>query len=190
MEACIDEAGRGCVFGPVCAAAVIWDDSIDHPYLKDSKKLTEHRRNVAFDFVRDNAIAFSVQYASHEEIDAMNISNATQLAMHRCLDALDLDFDTIRVDGNFFKPYRRIPHACITGGDASVKGISAASILAKVSRDRWVCELADAEESLRVYNIQRHKGYCTAAHVDAIKNCGRSRWHRMSFRLPFEKVWL
>ena len=188
MDACIDEAGRGCIFGPVCAAAVIWDDNISHSLLKDSKKLTAKQRDVAFDFVIDNAVDYSICYASNQEIDTHNILQATQIAMHRCLDSMNLDFDDILVDGNYFKTYFGHGHRCIVGGDAKVLGISAASILAKVSRDMYVCDLVQQHPELQQYGLESHKGYCTKLHIDSVKEYGRSDWHRMTFKLPYEKV--
>lgn len=187
MNACIDEAGRGCVYGPVCASAVLWNDEVTHSLLRDSKRLSAKQRNEMYDFVTDNAIDWSVCYAEAEEVDSLNILHATQLAMHRCLDSLDVCFDEILVDGNFFSSYHGIPYRCIVGGDNVVPGISAASILAKVSRDRRVCEDVLKRPELEQYCIQQNKGYCTKAHCDAIQKIGRTAGHRMTFMLPFEK---
>jgi len=187
LAAGVDEAGRGCVFGPVCAAAVIWNPECTTDYIKDSKKLSEKRRKIAYEYIIDNAIDYSIGFASAQEIDSMNILHATQLAMHRALDGLSLEVDQIDVDGNYFKPYMCTPHQCVIGGDRVLAHISAASILAKVSRDELVARTVQENPALRVYKLESHKGYCTRAHCEALQTHGRSAEHRRSFRLPFEK---
>lgn len=184
MNVGIDEAGRGCVFGPVVSAAVVWDDSIEHKWLKDSKKLTPKQRALMYDWVKDNAIDYAICSATVEEIDSLNILNATMVSMHRCLDELKLDFDHIYVDGTYFKKYKEYDHTCVVKGDESMKSISAASILAKVFRDMTVSEMGGLYPE---YNIEGNKGYCTKQHCDAIQQYGRTELHRKSFRLPFEK---
>uniref|UniRef100_A0A6C0F8C5 Ribonuclease HII n=1 Tax=viral metagenome TaxID=1070528 RepID=A0A6C0F8C5_9ZZZZ len=187
MNACLDEAGRGCIYGSVYAAAVIWNDEIKHKYLKDSKKLTLLQRKSMYDFIIDNAIDFSIQFATSQEIDQMNILNATQLAMHRALDELTIDFDEIYVDGNYFKPYKNYMYSCIIKGDSTICGISAASILAKVTHDDYIESCVDIDESLKKYSLNSNKGYCTQQHCKAVQKFGKTLNHRLTFRLPFEK---
>jgi len=190
MNVGIDEAGRGCVFGSVYAAAVIWDDTIINEYIKDSKKLTKKKRQEMFEFVKEHAIDYGIGMASAKEIDEINILQATQLAMHRALDGLKLDFDHINVDGNYFnyyysetsKDYK--PHTCIIQGDSKVKAISAASILAKVSHDNYI-EIKSKQ--FNKYNLESNMGYCTKKHIAAIQANGRTFDHRHTFKMPFEK---
>ena len=188
MNACLDEAGRGCIYGPVYSAAVLWNDEITHKLLKDSKKLSENQRNIMYDFILDHAIDYSIQSSTSQEIDQLNILNATQLSMHRCLDSLHLDFDSIYVDGNFFKPYKHYTHFCIVGGDSIINGISAASILAKVSHDNNITNCVHLDPSLERYHLLSNKGYCTQQHSKAVQEFGKTLNHRITFRLPFEKV--
>ena len=190
MEVGIDEAGRGCAFGSVYAAAVIWDNSVVNEYIKDSKKLTKKKRQEMFEFVKDNAIDYGIGVASAKEIDEKNILQATQLAMHRALDSLCLDFDHINVDGNYFNYYYSEttkefkPHTCIINGDTLIKAISAASILAKVSHDNYIEKMS---EQYKEYNLESNMGYCTKKHIDAIQKHGRTFEHRHTFKMPFEK---
>lgn len=183
----IDEAGRGCIFGPVFAAAVIWNDEIDHPLLKDSKKLSKKQRLYMYNFIKDNAIDYSVQPIDNIEIDRINILQATQKAMHSSLDNLTLQFDHIFVDGNYFKPYKDIPFTCIVQGDSKYKSISAASILAKVEHDLYIDYVLSTHQELYMYKLDTNMGYCTKAHIDAVWNYGKSSFHRLTFKLPFEK---
>ena len=159
MNVGLDEAGRGCVFGPVVASAVIWNDEITHKYLKDSKKLTENQRLFMYDFITDNAIDYSVSSIDNNEIDKHNILQSTQTAMHNCLDSLSLEFDKIFIDGNYFKPYKLIEYECVIKGDDKIPGISAASILAKVSRDKYITELCEAHTELEKYNLNKLPSY-------------------------------
>ena len=137
IVASIDEAGRGSLFGRVYSAAVIWNPNITHKYLKDSKTLTERQRNLMRDFILENAIDYSISYATTDEINELNILQATILSMHRSLDNLNLLLDHIEVDGNYFKPWNNTPFTCKVKGDLLCPGISAASILAKTSRDEY-----------------------------------------------------
>ena len=189
----VDEAGRGCMFGPVYAAAVIWNHEIAHDLLKDSKKLTAKQRTGMFEFIKDNAIDYSVASASAVEIDKHNILNATQIAMHRALNGLTLSIDHICVDGNYFKYYCQyddvVPHTCIVGGDNVNAAISAASILAKVSRDKYINDVTETNPEFDThYRLNKNKGYCTREHMDGIIEYGRSPLHRMTFKLPHEKL--
>lgn len=179
LEAGCDEAGRGCLAGPVCAAAVILPDGFTHPLLNDSKKLTEKQREQLRPIIEAEAIAWAVAWASAEEIDEINILNASILAMHRALDHLEVTPGQIVVDGNRFKPYHDIPHITVVHGDATLGNIAAASILAKTHRDELMTRLA-AEYPGYAWEI--NKGYPTAAHRTAIATLGPTPLHRKTFR--------
>lgn len=180
IEAGCDEAGRGCLAGPVCAAAVILPPDFSHQWLNDSKKLTEKRREQLRPIIEREALAWAVAFVSNEEIDRINILNASILAMHRALDMLTLRPEAVIVDGNKFKPYGSIPHTTYIKGDGRFGNIAAASILAKTHRDQLMTEL-HAQHPQYDWNI--NKGYPTAAHRRAIAEYGLSPYHRLSFRL-------
>lgn len=180
LEAGCDEAGRGCLAGPVCAAAVILPDGFSHPWLNDSKKLTQRRREQLRPIIEAEAVAWAVAMVDHEEIDRINILNASILAMHRALDALTVRPQAVIVDGNRFKPYGDIPWQTFVKGDGRFGNIAAASILAKTHRDELMMRL---HEQYPVYGWDVNKGYPTAAHRAAIVAHGPSPCHRMSFRL-------
>lgn len=186
LEAGVDEAGRGCLAGPVCAAAVILPDGWQHPLLNDSKKLTPARRAMLRKVIEREAVAWSVAWASAAEIDDINILNASILAMHRALDGLSVRPGAIAVDGNRFKPYRDIPSQTVVKGDAKLGNIAAASILAKTHRDELMDKLA-AEYPGYAWEI--NKGYPTKAHRAGIAALGPSPHHRMTFgELKGDKV--
>lgn len=175
----IDEAGRGCMIGPVFAAAVIWDPEKDASKIKDSKKISRKNRNVLKKYIEDNAIAYGVGMATHEEIDEMNILNATYLAMHRALDAIkNVEYDRLLVDGQSFKPYKCNVHDCIIGGDNIYVCIAAASILAKEHHDEWI--LANYGEDEK-YDLIHNRGYGTKKHLQGIREHGITEHHRKSF---------
>lgn len=180
LEAGCDEAGRGCLAGPVCAAAVILPDGFTHPLLNDSKKLSEARRNELRPIIESEAVTWAVAWASPEEIDTINILNASILAMHRALDALEVRPGAIVVDGNRFKPYADIPHQTIVKGDGKLGNIAAASILAKTHRDELMTALAAEYPG---YDWEINKGYPTKAHREAIKRLGLTPMHRKTFRV-------
>ena len=180
LEAGCDEAGRGCLAGPVCAAAVILPDGFTHPLLNDSKKLSEARRNELRPIIESEAVAWAVAWASPGEIDTINILNASILAMHRALDALEVRPGAIVVDGNRFKPYADIPHQTIVKGDGKLGNIAAASILAKTHRDELMTALAAEYPG---YDWEINKGYPTKAHREAIKRLGLTPMHRKTFRV-------
>ena len=191
VEVGIDEAGRGCLFGPVCVAAVIWSHEDPNPELeiKDSKKVSEKKRNLLKDYIEQNAIAWSVQFVSHEEIDQLNILQATMKGMHHCVDEIreQLEIDTILVDGNSFPMYTDenldyVNHECIIGGDDKYKSIAAASILAKTHRDNYISELCKKNIKLESYAIHKNKGYGTKIHMNALKQYGPVYGHRLSFK--------
>ena len=177
LMAGVDEAGRGPLAGPVFAAAVILDDLHPIKGLADSKKLSPKRRAVLYDEIKAKALCCCVAQASVEEIDQLNILQATLLAMRRAVDGLRLKPVKVWVDGNRL-PVLDVRAEAIVQGDAKVPVISAASILAKVERDRW-CETIDAQYP--AYGFARHKGYGTADHMQALKTHGATPWHRRSF---------
>ena len=182
IEAGCDEAGRGCLAGPVFAAAVILPREFNHPLLKDSKKLTPGQRELVAAIIRDQAISYAVKQVDADEIDRINILNASILGMHRALEQLSQDPDLILVDGNRFRPFMQIRHECVVKGDGIYTSIAAASILAKTSRDRYMAEL---HHKYPVYGWDENKGYPTEKHRRAIREFGISHYHRRSFRLAF-----
>ena len=173
----IDEAGRGPLAGPVFAAAVILPDGLEDIGLNDSKKLTEKKRDVLFDLIKEKAVTYGIGSASEKEIDEINILNATFLAMKRAVEALGVTPDLALVDGNR-KPKTGIMEETIVKGDAKCISIAAASVLAKVSRDRYLMEL---DKQYPEYQFAKHKGYPTALHYELIKKYGVSPVHRLSF---------
>ena len=173
----IDEAGRGPLAGPVFAAAVILPDDLGDLGINDSKKLSEKKRDALFDVIKEKAIAWSVASASEQEIDEINILNATFLAMKRAVEGLSVKPDIALVDGNR-KPGTGIEEMTLVKGDSKSISIAAASILAKVSRDRYLLEL---DEKYPEYQFKKHKGYPTALHYEMIKEHGISPVHRLSF---------
>ena len=179
FEAGCDEAGRGCLAGPLFAAAVIMPDDFNHPLLNDSKKLSGKQREVAASIIRESAISYAVSQVEAEEIDQINILNASILAMHKALDKLKRIPGHILVDGNRFKPYRDIKHLCIVKGDGKYTSIAAASILAKTARDYYMKGL---HEEFPVYRWDQNKGYPTQAHREAIMENGITPHHRRTFR--------
>ncbi len=180
MEAGTDEAGRGCLAGPVVAAAVILPDDFHHLWLNDSKQLSESRREKLRPVIEAEAIAWAVGIVDNEEIDRINILNASILAMHRALDSLSVKPGAVIVDGNRFKPWSDVPWTTYVKGDGRFGNIAAASILAKTERDRLMTEAA-----LRYpgYDWEGNKGYPTVAHRAAIARLGVTPLHRRSFRL-------
>lgn len=179
-EAGTDEAGRGCLAGPVYAAAVILPDDFHHPLLNDSKQLTESRRDKLRPIIEAEAIAWAVRIVTAEEIDRINILNASILAMHRALDGLATRPGAVIVDGNRFKPYGDLPWTTFVKGDGLYGNIAAASILAKTHRDEAMRELAAQYPQ---YGWDVNKGYPTRDHRAAIAEHGPSPLHRLSFRL-------
>lgn len=180
IEAGLDEVGRGCLAGPVVAAAVILPPDYAHPVLNDSKQLSaKQRERVKLDIERD-ALAWAVAEVSHDDIDRINILKASFLAMHRAVDALSVRPEHLLVDGNRFVPYPMIPHTCIIKGDAQYLSIAAASVLAKVYRDNLMLQLG---RQFSAYGWAQNMGYPTPAHRAAIQQFGPTPYHRMSFRL-------
>ena len=191
LEVGLDEAGRGCLFGPVCIAGVIWLDEDPDPKIeiKDSKKCTEKHRLRCYDYIQENSIAYSIQLIDHKMIDKDNILQCSINGMHQCLDDISekINFDSILVDGNHFNSYYSkeqdefITHHCIIKGDNHYKSIAAASILAKTYRDNYILQLVEEYPELKLYDIHNNKGYGTKKHLEAIEKYGISQWHRESF---------
>lgn len=179
VEAGCDEAGRGCLAGPVTAAAVILPPKFSHKLLDDSKKMTERHREELRPIIEEKAIAWGVGFVSHEEIDEINILNASFLAMHRAIAQLKTIPEALLIDGNRFKAYPNIPHHCIIKGDGKFKNIAAASVLAKTHRDAFMTKIA---EEFPHYNWTKNKGYPTVDHRNAIREFGTSPHHRQSFK--------
>lgn len=173
----VDEAGRGPLAGPVCAAAVILPEGVVIDGVNDSKKLSEKKRESLFDVIREQTLAYSIAYATVDEIEEINILNATMLAMRRAIDGLEIKADYAMIDGNKIPPID-IDAECIVKGDAKSMSIACASILAKVSRDRLLYKYA---EEYPMYGFDKHKGYGTTAHREAILKYGPCPYHRKSF---------
>lgn len=173
----VDEAGRGPLAGPVCAAAVILPEGVIIDGVNDSKKLSEKKRESLFDVIREQALSYSIAYATVDEIEEINILNATMLAMRRAIDGLEIKADYAMIDGNKIPPID-IDAECIVKGDAKSMSIACASILAKVSRDRLLYKYA---EEYPMYGFDKHKGYGTKVHRAAILKYGPCPYHRKSF---------
>ena len=180
IEAGCDEAGRGCLAGSVYAAAVILPENYQNDLLNDSKQLTEKRRYQLREIIQHDAVAWAVGIVTPEEIDKINILNASILAMHRALDQLKVRPEAIIVDGNKFKPYQKLPHTTIVKGDGKYLSIAAASILAKTYRDDYMNELA---KEYPQYDWLSNKGYPTKKHREAIRQYGITPYHRKSYNL-------
>lgn len=180
VEAGCDEAGRGCLAGPVVAAAVILPNGYKNKLLDDSKKLSEKTRNELRIVIENEADSWAVEFVDNAEIDEVNILNASFLGMHRAVDQLKTKPDLLLIDGNRFNPYKDVKYQCIVKGDSKFMSIAAASILAKTYRDEFMVRLAGKYPG---YNWESNKGYPTVAHRKAIKELGVTPLHRMSFQL-------
>lgn len=176
----VDEAGRGCIAGPVVAAAVILPKDFSHGFLNDSKQLSEQQRNELRPIIERHAIAFGVGIIDNHKVDEVNILQATYLAMHQALDQLKKKPELLIIDGNRFKPYKKITHETIIKGDGKFIEIAAASILAKTYRDEIMEKL---HEEFPHYNWQKNKGYPTIEHRKAVKEFGSCIYHRQTFQL-------
>ena len=179
-EAGLDEAGRGCYAGPVFAAAVILPADFFHPLLNDSKQLKEKQRDQLRPIIEKESIAFSIASVDNDEIDSINILQASFKAMHLSLDQLTTTPELLLIDGNRFKPYKKITHHCIIKGDGKYASIAAASILAKTYRDEF---MQQAHTVFPFYGWDKNKGYGTALHRKAIEEHGLCRYHRKSFKI-------
>ncbi|MFM7079594.1 MAG: ribonuclease HII [Bacteroidota bacterium] len=178
-----DEAGRGCLAGPVFAAAVILPVGFNHKLLDDSKQMKERDRDHLAVVIKDVALAYSIAMCDHEEIDRINILNASFLAMHRAIDALKKKPGLLLIDGNRFNPYAGINHKTIVGGDGVYTCIAAASVLAKTARDAYMLDL---HSQYPMYGWDKNKAYATKAHREALVKHGFSPYHRKSFRLDYQ----
>lgn len=185
LEAGTDEAGRGCLSGPVVAAAVILPEDFKHPFLNDSKQLSEKKREELRPFIEENALAFSVTFIHQEEVDELNVLQASITGMQRSISQLKIKPEFIIVDGNKFKPYKDIPHQTIVKGDAKFMSIAAASVLAKTYRDEFMEKI---HQEFPQYNWQKNKGYPTKEHRNAIREFGITKYHRKTFKLLPEQL--
>jgi ribonuclease HII len=174
----LDEAGRGSLAGPVVVAGVILPKDFQSDIVKDSKKLSEKKRKEAFELIKREAISWSVSFIGPEDIDDLNILQATMKGMHQCLTELEGEYNHILVDGNYFKPFKEVEHDCIIKGDNTYYSIAAASILAKVSRDEYMKKLHLSHPQ---YDWCGNKGYGSSAHIQKIKDIGYTEHHRKSF---------
>lgn len=180
LECGTDEAGRGCLAGPVTAAAVILPPDFDHEWLNDSKSLSRKQREELRPIIEREAICYAVTHVLWDEIDKINILNSSILAMHRSIEKLKDCPEHIAVDGNRFKPFRKIPHTTVIKGDGKYRHIAAASILAKTYRDEYMSNLCDEHPE---YGWQTNQGYPTIKHRTAIREYGATKYHRKSFKL-------
>ena len=180
LEAGTDEAGRGCLSGPVVAAAVILPENFEHPFLNDSKQLSEKQRKELRPFIEENALAFGVCFVDEKEVDKINVLQASIIGMQRSIAQLNPQPEFIIVDGNKFKPYYEIPHETIVKGDAKYLSIAAASVLAKTYRDEFMEKI---HQEFPMYNWKQNKGYPTKQHRNAIREFGITPYHRKTFRL-------
>ena len=185
LEAGTDEAGRGCLAGPVVAAAVILPKDFSHPFLNDSKQLSEKKRKELKPIIEAQSLAFAVSFVWQEEVDKINVLQASITGMHRAIAQLKTKPEFIIVDGNKFKNYKEIPHKTIVKGDSKYLSIAAASVLAKTYRDEYM-EKIHLEYS--DYNWKKNKGYPTKEHREAIRNFGVTKYHRKSFKLLPEQL--
>jgi ribonuclease HII len=190
----VDECGRGCFAGPVCAAVVVWPKDFQPQSLseekmldmvRDSKKVSAPKRELLAEFIKKYALDYKIVLVDNETVDAINILQSTYKAMHSALDQIEVEFDRVVVDGNNFKNYIKnskfIPHICIVKGDDVLFQIAAASILAKTYRDKYITDLGNSNERLKVYKWEKNKGYGTKQHIEAIKEFGQSEYHRKTF---------
>jgi len=180
LEAGTDEAGRGCLSGPVVAAAVILPKNFKHDLLNDSKQLSEKKRQELRPYIEEHALAYAVSFVSHEEVDEINVLQASITGMHRSIEQLSIQPKFIIVDGNKFKPYKEIPHKTIVKGDAKYMSIAAASVLAKTYRDDYMEKIHKEHPQ---YNWKKNKGYPTKEHRNAIREFGITQYHRKTFKL-------
>ncbi len=191
LEAGVDEAGRGPLFGRVYTAAVILDHTFDLSRVKDSKKFTSKKKiKEASDYIKEHAVAWSVTYADEKVIDEINILKATMKSMHESILSLQKKPEHLLIDGNYFKPIVQVideklvhmPYTCVEKGDNTYTSIAAASILATVARDEYILDLCEKHPELKKYGIDKNKGYGAKVHMEAIKKYGITEWHRKSYK--------
>ncbi|CAM1351299.1 ribonuclease HII [Tenacibaculum insulae] len=180
LEAGTDEAGRGCLSGPVVAAAVILPENFQHELLNDSKQLSEKKRQELRPYIEKHALAYAVTFVDHKEVDEINVLQASIIGMQRAIAQLLPQPEFIIVDGNKFKPYKEIPHETIVKGDAKFMSIAAASVLAKTYRDDYMAKIHEEHPQ---YNWKKNKGYPTKEHRNAIREFGATPYHRKTFKL-------
>jgi len=185
LEAGTDEAGRGCLCGPVVAAAVILPENFEHPFLNDSKQLSEKQRKELKPFIEKHAVAFGVSFVDEKEVDTLNVLQASITGMHQSIKQLKIQPKFIIVDGNKFKAYEEISHQTIVKGDAKYLSIAAASVLAKTYRDEFMEKI---HQEYPMYNWKQNKGYPTKQHRNAIREFGITKYHRKTFRLLPEQL--
>jgi ribonuclease HII len=185
LEAGTDEAGRGCLSGPVVAAAVILPANFSHPFLNDSKLLSEKKRDQLRPIIEQESLAFGVSFVWQDEVDEINVLQASITGMHRSIDALKIIPEFIIVDGNKFRNYKEIPHEAIVKGDAKYMSIAAASVLAKTYRDEYMKKI---HTEFPMYNWAKNKGYPTKEHRNAIREFGATDYHRKTFKLLPEQL--
>ena len=185
LETGTDEAGRGCLSGPVVAAAVILPADFKHELLNDSKQISEKKRNLLRPFIEENALAFGVSFIHQEEVDELNVLQASITGMQRSIGQLKIQPEFIIVDGNKFKPYKNIPYETIVKGDAKFMSIAAASVLAKTYRDEYMEKI---HQEFPQYNWKKNKGYPTKEHRNAIREFGVTKYHRKTFKLLPEQL--
>jgi len=185
FECGTDEAGRGCLAGPVTAAAVILPLDFENSMLNDSKQLSHKKRDILKPIIETTAISFGVTHVFEKEIDNINILNASILAMHKSIKKLSITTEFIAVDGNRFKPFKNIPYKAIVKGDGKYLNIAAASVLAKTYRDAYMLKI---HQEFPMYNWKQNKGYPTVEHREAIKKYGVTKYHRKSFKLLPEQL--
>lgn len=185
IEAGLDEAGRGCLFGRVYVGCVIWNNTDENEYtfnIKDSKKLSAHKREELYDYIINNCLDYSICYADENEIDNTNINISVINTMHKCINNLLIEPDLLLVDGTYFKSYKNISYINIIDGDNKYISIAAGSILAKVAHDRYILELCYKNPTLDLnYNLTSNKGYGSSKHIEGIKKNGISIYHRKTF---------
>lgn len=185
LEAGTDEAGRGCLSGPVVAAAVILPKDFSHIFLNDSKQLSEKKREALRPIIEEHALAFAVSFVWQQEVDEINVLQASITGMHRAIEQLKITPEFIIVDGNKFKDFKEIPHETIVKGDAKYLSIAAASVLAKTYRDDYMAKI---HQEYPMYNWKKNKGYPTKEHRNAIRQFGANLHHRKTFRLLPEQL--
>ena len=188
VEAGVDEVGRGCLLGPVVCCSYIIPKNIEEldekkfKYIKDSKKLSKKKRKEIYDYLIENAIDYSVQFGTEQEIDEYNILQCTMNTMHKCIDNMTIQPNLLLIDGPYFKKYIGIEHKNIINGDSNYKNIAAASIIAKETRDNYIKELCEKEPELNErYGLLTNMGYGTKKHIEGIKEFGITKYHRKSF---------
>lgn len=184
IEVALDEVGRGCLFGRLYTAAVIWPIDFDNSIynINDSKKISKKKREELYNIIINNAIDWNINYIENDEIDNLNILQANIKSMHQNIDKLNLDIDHILVDGNYFKPYKNISHTCIIKGDTKYCNIAASSIIAKVAHDKYIKDLCHLHPDLNTkYDLLNNMGYPTKKHIEGIKKYGITKFHRKTF---------